>query len=316
MQRRLGSSHSHQGEEDSGIAAAAFRQQQQRAQIQLQQQLQQLLAASGSVPGSGSSFNNSSLLSSSQQQQAAALALVSDMRAAALEAQLRQAVQLQQLNNHQQIVLGQQQQQDHLLLARALAGKNHSQFGFNLINPEHQQQIFSQNRQQQQQQQHPSNLQELELRLLQEQKLIDRQKQQQQQRANLLATVASEVPQDGQTNGSGEITAEDLKNNTVTKPNVTLTSGLDRKQLHMKNIVGEDVKTSVPRPSSTICETVQENKINVPPGAILVPCRARGMPMDHNFKVSWLSFISIEIFATFMTNFYSCMFPWLRRHIL
>ena len=294
MQRRLGSSHSHQGEEDSGIAAAAYRQQQQRAQIQLQQQLQQLLAASGSVPGSGSgsSFNNSSLLSSSQQQQAAALALVSDMRAAALEAQLRQAVQLQQLNNHQQLVLGQQQQQGNLLLARALAGKNHSQLGFNLLNPEHQQQIFSQNRQQQQQQQHPSNLQELELRLLQEQKLIDRQKQQQQhqqqQRANLLATVASEVPQDGQTNGSNEITAEDFKNKTVAKPNVTLASGLDRKQHHMKNIVCEDVKTSVPRPTSTICETVPENKINVPPGAILVPCRARGMPMDHNFKVSWL----------------------------
>jgi hypothetical protein len=60
-------------------------------------------------------------------------------------------------------------------------------------------------------------------------------------------------------------------------------------------------KPKAPRPSSTpeavrgepaVAPAAETNKeeLEKAPGSVIVPCRARGMPMDHNFKVSLIVF--------------------------
>jgi hypothetical protein len=38
---------------------------------------------------------------------------------------------------------------------------------------------------------------------------------------------------------------------------------------------------------------VNKEEIEKAPGSVIVPCRARGMPMDHNFKVRYISYVFI-----------------------
>lgn len=44
--------------------------------------------------------------------------------------------------------------------------------------------------------------------------------------------------------------------------------------------------------SNNVCtEVPPKEEVEKTPGSVIVPCRARGMPMDHNFKVSLMRFI-------------------------
>jgi hypothetical protein len=49
--------------------------------------------------------------------------------------------------------------------------------------------------------------------------------------------------------------------------------------------------TNKPKPPSVAEPPVATDKeeLEKTPGSVIVPCRARGMPMDHNFKVRWSS---------------------------
>jgi hypothetical protein len=54
---------------------------------------------------------------------------------------------------------------------------------------------------------------------------------------------------------------------------------LDRAGLHRAPVVT----------ASTASINSSKSSIQNPPGSVVVPCRARGMPMDHNFKASQMS---------------------------
>jgi hypothetical protein len=49
------------------------------------------------------------------------------------------------------------------------------------------------------------------------------------------------------------------------------------------------VATAEP-PVATMAESNKE-EVEKAPGSVIVPCRARGMPMDHNFKVRPIDYV-------------------------
>ena len=53
---------------------------------------------------------------------------------------------------------------------------------------------------------------------------------------------------------------------------------LDRAGLHRAPVVASC--------SASVAPSSSNSSIQKPPGSVVVPCRARGMPMDHNFKAS------------------------------
>jgi hypothetical protein len=81
------------------------------------------------------------------------------------------------------------------------------------------------------------------------------------------------------------------------------------------------------RPSTTPLATAEptaapmaesnKEEVEKAPGSVIVPCRARGMPMDHNFKVRPVDYLSYALLASYhyltLTNY---IFVFLRRPTL
>jgi hypothetical protein len=238
-----------------------------------------------------------------QQEQSAALAFASerDMRAG-LAAQLRQAAQGQNQNLMLARALAQQQQQQHqqqpmqnqyqdLLLARAFA-------------------------QQQQQQQQQNQLgfggeqeEQAALALASEMDMRSslaaqlRQAAAQNQNQDLLLARALVQQQQLGFGGFGMDRLQDLhqaqqleelQRRQLVMSSITGQSQLSRQQLHdtwsLQSRPGafQRAPTAVDGLSTSHGNDVldKSKKFQKPPGSVVVPCRARGMPVDHNFKVS------------------------------
>ena len=196
---------------------------------------------------------NASLLAAQQQQQAAALALASDIRTAVAAAQLRQAAQFQNHDflmaraaMHQQ----QQQQQQHQHLGLGGGGVG----GGNGLDPLQQ---------------------ELELQRLEE---IERRQ--------LMAAAAAGGP-----GGLGVLAArqqlEQLQEAQFREEHLN-------RHLHQGGETAEAMLQRVGLRGASTADSVISGRGNgesskdtfqKTPGSVVVPCRARGMPMDHNFKV-------------------------------
>ena len=196
---------------------------------------------------------NASLLAAQQQQQAAALALASDIRTAVAAAQLRQAAQFQNHDflmaraaMHQQ----QQQQQQHQHLGLGGGGVG----GGNGLDPLQQ---------------------ELELQRLEE---IERRQ--------LMAAAAAGGP-----GGLGVLAArqqlEQLQEAQFREEHLN-------RHLHQGGETAEAMFQRVGLRGASTADSVISGRGNgesskdtfqKTPGSVVVPCRARGMPMDHNFKV-------------------------------
>ena len=195
---------------------------------------------------------NASLLAAQQQQQAAALALASDIRTAVAAAQLRQAAQFQ---NHDFLMARaamhqQQQQQQHQHLGLGGGGVG----GGNGLDPLQQ---------------------ELELQRLEE---IERRQ--------LMAAAAAGGP-----GGLGVLAArqqlEQLQEAQFREEHLN-------RHLHQGGETAEAMLQRVGLRGASTADSVISGRGNgesskdtfqKTPGSVVVPCRARGMPMDHNFKV-------------------------------
>ena len=77
---------------------------------------------------------------------------------------------------------------------------------------------------------------------------------------------------------------------------------------HDENSIAREPKAASCDPSSSSLEIVADDgqPRKLPPGSLLVPCRARGMPKDHNSKVRLCCFGSFQL--DFL-KFYICFRP-------
>lgn len=180
-----------------------------------------------------------------QQQQAAAMALASDIRSAMAAAQIRQAAQFQN--------------QD-LLLARAAAQHQRGALGLQGVTGLDQ-------------------LQELEIQRLEELERRQLMASAGLGGANLAAAAAAGG---GLAKRQIEMHEAQLRQDHLDRE-MKQNSMLAREGLRQEVTQARMAATENPIPITTSSNSKEH--FQKTPGSVVVPCRARGMPMDHNFKV-------------------------------
>ena len=107
-------------------------------------------------------------------------------------------------------------------------------------------------------------LQQLELGRLEE---LERRRQQ----LAALANLGGAPPRPGEIPSAGDALAESTKSNEEKEKAAAATAA---------------ATAAAASSASAISAEKSKDDLRKTPGTVIVPCRARGMPMDHNFKVS------------------------------